>query len=248
MLTNEIGTLKWINKTGGRLSWHNRLTLVRQAVSVRLKAKFQRRHSILPLDLQDITPPDSAITRAALAICMDASPDFLTNHCLRAYYFARLFNRHGHHFDDEVLYTATLLHDLGLTQRYRVQDGECFTLAGARVAESLGAEHQWPDRRIRLAAEAITLHLNVSVPPKQGIEAHLLRLGTVADVTGSGLSSLPTSTVDELVKRVPRLSLKKGLIGLINHDVRQCPDCRMAFLQEKVQITRLVQAAPMFAE
>jgi hypothetical protein len=154
--------------------------------------------------------PTGRHAREAVAICQDASPPFLFNHCLRAYFWARLLDEDHRPFDDEAVFTALLLHELGLCEGHPVHPdpGECFTIVGARSASELAGRHGWPDRRAALASEAIALHLNISVGKVHGKEARMVRTGSGGDVAGLGLDVLPGDQINAVVDRYPRLEMK----------------------------------------
>ena len=197
------------------------------------------------LDPDEILPPDSAICKAAEALCFEASERYLINHCLRAHFFARLKNRRRP-IDDEALYVAFLLHDLGLTPKFRLKpgEGECFTIAGARAVEKLARDHHWDDKRARLAAEAITLHLNVTVAAPHSLEAQLVRFGTAADVVGLGLKGLPKGQPEEVVTRYPRLGMKAAITRDFEAEAYARPSCRAAFMMRRGDLAGRIANAP----
>lgn len=247
----DLGTLSWLERTGGKLAWRDRLAMAAQGVAARVATarRIRAGRKVRVLEVQDVLPPDSAITREATALCQDASPPFLFNHCLRAYFWARLLDDERVPFDDEVLYTALMLHDMGLTEAHRSRNaGRCFTRAGAELATDLGAKHGWPGRRVTLTAQAITLHLNVVVAGRYGREAQLVRAGSGGDAAGLGLDVLHADQIEAVVTRYPRRHLKQKIIAPLKHAADQCPGCRIAFLQRKLGFNRLIRGAPMFRE
>ena len=127
----KLGTVSWVDRTGGRLAWYERLALIAQAVRARAAAVKERRsgRKIRLLEVDDILPPDSAITREAIALSQDLSKPFLFNHCMRSYFWARLLDEDTRCFDDEAVFTALMLHDLGLTEHgaRATNGGQCFT-------------------------------------------------------------------------------------------------------------------------
>jgi hypothetical protein len=245
-----IGTLEWIERTGGKLGWRDRLTILAQAMLASRAARASRNEleTVRHLETDAILPPDSAICKAAEALCIEASEPYLVNHCLRAYFWARLVNG-KQPVDDETLYVALLLHDLGLTQRYRLRpgEGECFTIPGARAAENLARSHLWDGKRARLTAEAITLHLNVAVGAPHSREAQLVRFGSGADVAGLGLKAIPRDQRKEVAARYPRLGMKVSITRDLEAEACAHPSCRIAFLMRRGNFARLIEAAP-FAE
>ena len=192
-----LGTRTWMARTAGRLAWRDRLTIIAAAVAARARTRILPQKGRPPrrLEVEAIIPPETAITREAIAISQEASAPFLFNHCLRAYFWARLLDDGSQPFDDEAVFTALMLHDLGLTEQHRRRTGadQCFTAIGARSVAELAAKHHWSDRRAHVAAEAITLHLNVVVGASRGKEAQLVRVGSGADVAGLGLDGLQPS-------------------------------------------------------
>jgi hypothetical protein len=242
-----IGTLAWIEKTGGKLGWRDRLTIMAEAVRARRAARAagHSQHALRHVEIDEVLPPDSAICKAAEALCFGASERYLANHCMRAYFFARLKNG-KRAIDGEALYVAFLLHDLGLTPKYRLKpaEGECFTIAGARAAETLARNHHWDDKRARLAAEAITLHLNVIVGAPHSLEAQLLRFGTAADVAGLGLKSFPAEQKDEVVRLYPRLGMKAAITRDFEAEAYARSSCRAAFMMKRGNLAKLIAGAP----
>jgi hypothetical protein len=240
----QLGNLTWLQRCGGRMAWHERLRFIGQAVQVQFARKFSLARS-LPLpyrDLDEITPPDSAITREALALCFDSSDAYLVNHCLRTYYWARLLDDGRQRFDDEALFTAVLLHDLGLTQDYRLPESSplCFTVAGAQAAYELALKHNWDDVRATRTADAIALHLNIHIADEQSKEARMLRAGAGADVIGAGLRQLDASQIQTLHTRIPRLDMGQQLVQVLKQEAQLRPCCRMALLHKQLGFLNLI--------
>ncbi|NNG04990.1 MAG: HD domain-containing protein [Inquilinus sp.] len=247
MTRDGLGTWRWLERTGGRLGWRDRLALVGQGVRARASARLGGRagRAVRHVDVDSVLPPDRALCRAAEALSAEASEDYLFNHCLRAYLWARLLND-GKPFDDEAVYVALLLHDLGLTERYRAdaEEVQCFTLPAARVANRLALDHGWADRRAALVADAIALHLNVTVGDEYGREAQLVRLGSGADVAGLGLGRIDRDRRDAVVARHPRLGLKTRINAALVDDVARHPQGRLAFVCRHFGFRRLIRQAP----
>jgi hypothetical protein len=146
-------------------------------------------------------------------------------------------------FDDEAVYVALLLHDLGLTAAYRLKpgEGECFTIPGAHAAFKIAREHKWPDRRAYLAAEAITLHLNVTVARRHGPEAMLVRLGSGADVAGLEIQRIPEAQRKRVLDRYPRLDISHSIDQDLRVEANAHRTCRIAWLYRNVGFGRLVK-------
>ena len=245
-----LGTWAWAQQTGGRLRRRDRLTLIAQAVILRARSRLsgRRRQTVRHIDVERILPPDSAICLAAEAISAEASAPYLFNHCKRAYFWARLLNDDPK-FDDEALYVSLLLHDLGLTERHRREASDhCFTLPAAREAHRLALLHEWPEQRAKLVANAICLHLNVTVANQHGREAQLVRIGSGADVAGLGLNRLDRDQKDQVVGAFPRLGMTCEIDRLLSCEVDACPCSRIAFLYTRLGFGSLIRKTQAFVE
>ncbi len=76
-----------------------------------------------------------SIARKAVDLARESSPAYLFNHTMRTYLFASLTGRAlGQRFDEELLFLACTLHDLGLTERF--QGDLPFELQGAEAARA----------------------------------------------------------------------------------------------------------------
>jgi hypothetical protein len=101
---------------------------------------------------------------------------------------------------------------------------------GAFAAEQCLAKHGVDHRRQEIVAEAISLHLNVSVPLSQGIEAHLLHEGAALDVVGARFDEVAATTRNAVLKVHPRLEMKSALITAFEQQSTMRPRSRAALL------------------
>ena len=253
---DPIGSLAWARHTGGRLSAMERFAVARSAVAELLKQEGTRalrllglgtRHQI-DLALAGIPLPASRASRAAADLCAEVSSPALTGHCHRTYLWgALLAARDGISFDAELLHVASLLHDLGLTERFRPRgEVQCFALAGAEEAERFGLLQGWPSPRAEALAEAICRHLNPRVDVASGAEAHLVRQGSGLDVAGLRFGEIAPATRSAVIERHPRLGFKTELGRLLSAEGEARPSSRIATLH-KLGFGRKIATAP-FAE
>ena len=169
---SDVGTLAWARRTGGRLSFRDRVTLARGATTLLLRnmpslfvyrAGLQRRFPELQ-GFEAMKAPDSATARAAEEKLQELTPPFMGNHSLRTYWFSRLLGEASDlKFDDEVLYVSSLLHDIGFYGRHAeaTPETECFGVRGANAALALANEHGWDAERGESAAERFVYMLTV---------------------------------------------------------------------------------------
>jgi HD superfamily phosphodiesterase len=82
-----------------------------------------------------IKVPDTALVRDAIDLSRSASEPFLFNHAMRSWLFSVLLSESAERAPDaELLAVATILHDLGLTDRYTAENR--FEVDGANAARS----------------------------------------------------------------------------------------------------------------
>jgi hypothetical protein len=106
--------------------------------------------------------------------------------------------------------------------------GRCFTLKGAEDAESHLAAAGWAPERAAAAAEAITLHINPSVPLERGPEAHLMHDGVLLDAVGLRAWQVSKESIELVRQRHPRLRFSQDGGELLSAQARAIPGCRIA--------------------
>ena len=114
-MTGGVGSLAWAQRTRGRLGTGDRVRLLAQALLARARGLLpgRRRASI---DVGALRVPDSALATAAADHLAAVAEPWLVNHCWRTYAWGWLLAAAERRaFDEETLFVAALLHDLGLT-------------------------------------------------------------------------------------------------------------------------------------
>jgi len=206
-----------------------------EAALVWFSAHLRRRKKTpLAVDLGSIRVPDSGLCKSASELLASASQPWLVNHCLRTFFWATILGRQGQHrFDEELLFVASALHDIGLTSagdRLSPSSAECFAVEGAFAAENFLAQYGLDHRRQEVVAEAISLHLNVRVSVAHGIEAHLLHEGAAFDVVGARFDEVAATTRNEVLGVHPRLEMKSSLVAAMKQQSNMRPRSRAGFL------------------
>jgi hypothetical protein len=79
-------------------------------------------------------------------------------------------------------------------------------------------------------ADAIAMHLNVRVSPRDGVEAYLLHEGAACDVVGARFGEIGAATRDRALARHPRLEMKAALAEAMKAQSRARPASRAALL------------------
>jgi hypothetical protein len=124
------------------------------------------------------------------------------------------------------------------------RDRIAHAVEGARAAHELLCRHGEAEDRAAAVAEAITLHLNVSVPERLGAEAHLLSKGVSLDTVGRGLDRLPRARVGDVNGRWPREGFAEHLVSATGRQAKIRPQSRSALL-DRLGFAGLLLANPL---
>jgi hypothetical protein len=190
------------------------------------------------VQLADVPVPVTPAARAAYNVLSRFSAPALVNHCVRSYLFAASRAAlDGLSIDHEVLYVASLLHDLGLED---VFDSHLipFEEAGGSVAWVFAAGAGWPLDRRDHAAAVIVAHMR-GADPAVDPEGHVLDLATGLDISGRGEEHWPLELRREIVVRYPRLDLAARFTACIVDQAERKPQSRAAVAVEEGIAARL---------
>ena len=171
--------------------------------------------------------PDSDIACAAIQLVFDVSPEFVANHSLRSYLFAReLATAKGLQpdvdYDDELVFLSCILHDLGVTD-YANGD-QRFEVDGADAAARFLRDHGVQEARVTTAWQAIALHTSIGLAHKFGAEQAITQMGIAADIVGADGHLLPSGFADRVHASWPRHDLGYALTELIADQVEANPE------------------------
>jgi hypothetical protein len=245
-----LGTLAWSRATGGITNRYERLQMIAGGIGLllgSLPARVRQRLGLrnpkaIVYDLERLPVPDSPEARRAEQLCEDVDSPMILSHSHRTYVWGILLGILGDHRPDhELLYVAALLHDLTLTDKYRdiTPEISCFAAKGAGAAATWAREWGWSAERGEALGDAICLHLNTSVPPERGVEAHLLHAAAALDVIGHGHWKIAPATVSAVLERYPRLGMKQNglqLFSAVSH-----PGTRTHVLNHRLMFPALVR-------
>jgi hypothetical protein len=244
------GDARW-EALQGQISATERFQYASAAVAARLRylarrlGPARRARALDRLALERITYPDSACANSALEKVRALASPAVTNHSLRTFIWGSLLGQlDGKRWDPEVLFVASMVHDLGLTEALHgsCRGARCFTLDGVNGVPEVFAQTS-PERAERMR-RAVLLHLNIAVPGAvHGWEAHYLQAGAALDVVGQRHDELPRATVEATLKLHPRLNLKDELVTWVRREARLRTDSRMAMLT-RLGFATLIRRAP----
>jgi hypothetical protein len=141
----------------------------------------------------------------------------------------------------ELLYSAALLHDIGLaTTRGR----EDFTLTSARVALDVAEEVGLSTAATETLQSAITMHHSPRVTLAAGPVAYLLSAGAGVDVVGLRCWDLPRSVLTNAVAAHPREGFKEYFSHAWIDEAARVPRGRAQLLRRYGAFSMAVKLAP----
>lgn len=165
-----------------------------------------------PRSVAGIAIPDSAIARQATDLLLEHGTDFLYNHSLRVFLFASLNGqRNNLSYDAELLYVASVFHDLGLVPRYSSPNLR-FEVDGANAARHFLQSHGLPKESIQRVWDTIALHTTIGIAEHKEPEVALMYSGVGLDVMGEGYDNLSAESREEIITAFPRTDFKKKII------------------------------------
>jgi hypothetical protein len=173
--------------------------------------------------LADLPLPTTPAAALADEVLHRFSPPALVNHCHRAYRLAAaLAVQDGLDVDWELLYVASLLHDLALEPAF---DNHAlpFEQAGGHLAWVFAAGAGWTVERRDHAAAVIVAHM-VGTDPAVDPEGDLLDVATGLDISGRNVERWPEPLLLELLTEFPRLDLVERFGGCFRDQAARKPE------------------------
>ena len=173
--------------------------------------------------ISGIKIPDSKIALEAAELVRQHESELFFNHSVRVYVFGAMKGiRQNLSFDSELLYVASLFHDLGLSDAYHTE-AKRFEVDGADAAREFLRSHGIPERKADLVWEAIALHTSPGIPQYMQPEIALTNAGVLMDVIGIGYDEYTPEQRDEAIAAFPRGDFKNEFIQVQTHSAMKKP-------------------------
>ncbi|MBC9032138.1 HD domain-containing protein [Sphingomonas sp. JC676] len=179
--------------------------------------------------------PDSKIAREVTELIRDAESDLLFHHSVRVYFWAALAGiRMGLRFDPELLYTAAMFHDIGLTARYESSQLR-FEVDGANAARDFLRSQGIAESDIETVWNAVALHTTPGVPEFMRPEIALVQAGAGMDVAGRGYDQFTEAQREAVIAAFPReAGFKHGIIDAFYQGMKHRPDSTFGTFNDDV--------------
>jgi hypothetical protein len=148
--------------------------------------------------------PETPAATAALSVATRFYSPALLNHCIRSYLWGTMYGTaHGIAYDDELLYVAAMLHDIGLTDPFDSHRLP-FEVGGGDLAWVFGTAAGWSDDRAARATEVIVRHMREDVSAAADPESHVLQVATSWEIVGRRPEEFPPEVRTDILARHPR--------------------------------------------
>ena len=178
----------------------------------------------LPERIGTVEVPQDQVSASTWGWALRSLPEYLLAHSVRSYCWgSAIADNEGWAFDRQILWTAALLHDFGLTRVPR--NTMCFEIEGSEIARGvLRRAGMAPDAAER-AAIAIILHMQPGVTLDDGVESVLLDRATAVDVRGDGFEEID-AVRKPVLDRFPRGAFDRHFLAAIRREVTIRRDCQ----------------------
>ena len=200
----------------------------------------------LPSRIADIEVPGDDVSAATWRWAHRSLPDYLLTHSVRAYCWgATIATQAGWAFDRRILWTASLMHDVGLTRIPR--NTMCFEVEGAEIARRFLEREGLPADDADRVAVAIILHMQPSVTLADGVESVLLDRATGLDVRGAAYD-LVEAVRPGVMRDFPRRAFDRHFLDAIGRDAALRPTCQSARLLDRTGLAEWMARSPWATE
>jgi hypothetical protein len=155
-------------------------------------------------DIAGVRIPDSKIAREITELIRDTESDMLFQHSRRVYLWGALMGkRHAQPFDAELLYAASMFHDIGITPRYN--DSQLrFEVDGANAARDFLRGHGIAEADVEKVWLAVALHTTPGIPEHMHPEIALVQAGAGMDMAGRNFDFFTHEERDAVHAACPR--------------------------------------------
>ncbi|MEV8377146.1 hypothetical protein AB0P21_30675 [Kribbella sp. NPDC056861] len=178
--------------------------------------------------VEDLALPDTAASSAALEVATAYLSPTLLSHSRRVYLWAAAFgNQQDIPYDAELLFVASMFHDLSLVPEFDSHTVS-FEEAGGHVARVFAAGAGWPIARRDRLAEVIVRHMLPEVDATADPEGHLISRAAALDIVGRSADDLSAAFRAEVLELHPRLTLTDEFLACFQAQADRKPSSSAA--------------------
>ena len=175
--------------------------------------------------ISGVTIPDSKLARAITEFVRDTESELLFNHSSRVYYFGAIAGQQrGLTVNPELLYAATMFHDVGLVPAHSSANLR-FEVDGANAARDFLTSHNVDPSDIEKVWAGIALHTTPGIPEFMHPVIALTTAGVEMDVLGLTYDQYPDAVREAVVAAFPRsVRFKEDIIQAFYDGIKHKPD------------------------
>jgi HD domain len=149
--------------------------------------------------------PARPLAEASLSVVTATESKLIAYHSIRSFLYARLLadqegSCHDAAYDENLLFAACVLHDLGLGTL--APGNTRFEVEGADLAASLLTEHGVAAPDVDRVWEAIALHSSLGIADRRGLLTYLTHKGVFTD--GGRFTDIPAAQLEPVRAAYPR--------------------------------------------
>ena len=178
--------------------------------------------------------PTGPLTEASLALVRSTESQPIVDHSIRTFLFARLLAEHegclsDAAYDEELLFAATVMHDLGLGKHARAETR--FEVEGADLAAAVLRKQGVVEADVDRVWEAIALHSSHGLAERRGLLTYLTYKGVFIDagrLTGVVADGLRKDVLDAYPKPAARRYIADAIIEHANRSSAAAPPGSLA--------------------
>jgi hypothetical protein len=153
----------------------------------------------------NLSLPDGPLADASLAAARERTSESIVNHSIRSFWFARLLAEDENavndaDYDEDLLFAATVMHDLGLSEEAPAEAR--FEVEGADMAVPVLTLHGVTEEDVDRVWEAIALHATMGIASRRGLLTHLTHVGVMIEIGRA--DALPAELVRAVHEALPR--------------------------------------------
>jgi HD domain len=160
--------------------------------------------------------PTGPLAQAILSAARDCESSSVFNHSVRSFFFAQLLAAHDGcladaGYDRDLLFAATVMHDLGVGALAPAQAR--FEVEGADLAAGVLREHGVAESDVDRVWEAIALHTSPGIAERRGLLCYLTRAGVGVDF--GRRADVAAAWAAQIHAAYPRLAMARVLTDAI---------------------------------
>jgi hypothetical protein len=188
----------------------------------------------MPEVIAGLVVPETTAVAEASRLVQETTTPLIYQHSRRVYFFARMHaQRTGAQPDPELLYLASMFHDVGLGTPFSDVE-QRFEVDGADHGRRFLLAHGFPPSAADTVWTAIALHTTPGIPARMGPEIAAIHLGVLTDIVGFGLDRLDAGQVADIVAAHPRGDFKNEFLRTYFDGLKHRPDTTVGTVNSDV--------------